>query len=229
MKKVVSVIVFLFLCESLIKAQNDIKQILILGDSHLNGAFGEYLQTKLHETGRFDIYSISIGGAGTRHFTMTLKNHCCGYKIRETCSGEIINPKTKIRTVEKSNSLTNEVIGKAYKGQLKNIICDKKPDYVVICLGNNYVNDHQNLVNTIKENHPVSRIIWVGPYLRRNFTPRIKAIEQVVLKNDIFLVRSDDILGHDTLSSAHFYGKTAQNWANKVIDRMRPVLFPAQH
>lgn len=198
--------------------------MLILGDSHLNGAFGEFLHKKLHDGKNFDIYSIAIGGAGSRHFTMTMRNHCCGYKIRESCYGEELTPKQSVRTVEKSATGTNEVVGKAYRGQLKNVLAHIRPDIVVIALGNNYVNDHQTLVNMIKNQSPLTTIIWVGPMLRLNLEQRMIAIQQVVKKNSLFLVRSDDILGSDTLTSGHFYGKTAQNWAYKVAERMKPAL-----
>jgi len=202
----------------------DIRQVLVLGDSHLNGEFGESLQRKLHDAGKYDILSIAIGGAGSRHFTMTMKNHCCGFKIRESCAGEVIPAKTKIRTIEKASTLTNEIVGKTYKGQLKNVVAQLQPQYVIVALGNNFVNDHQTLVSIIKDNAPLAKIIWVGPVLRTNFEPRIKAIEQVVNKNKLFLVRSDDIIGSDTLTSTHFYGKTAQSWAGKVVERMKPAL-----
>lgn len=201
-----------------------VRQMLILGDSHLNGEFGEYLQKKLHESKGFDIYSIAIGGAGSRHFTMTMRNHCCGFRIRESCYGETYGSKDRIRTLEKSSTGTNEIVGKAHKGQLKNVLAYLNPDIVVIALGNNYVNDHQTLVNLIKTQSAATQIIWVGPMLRMNLTQRMTAINQVVKKNSLFLVRSDDILGSDTLTTGHFYGKTAQNWANKVAERMKPAL-----
>lgn len=199
--------------------------MLILGDSHLNGEFGEYLHKKLHSTKKYDIYSIAIGGAGTRHFTMTMKNHCCGYKIRESCYGEEIPTNQKLRTLEREVTGTNEVIGKAYGGQLKNVLACLRPDIVVIALGNNYVNDHQNLVNMIKAPSPEIQIVWIGPLLRSNLAPRMMAINQVVQKNNLFFVRSDDIIGSDTLTSGHFYGKMAQNWAYKIAERMNAALY----
>jgi len=206
-------------------SQQRIRQMLILGDSHLNGDFGEYLHKKLHETKRYDIYSIAIGGAGSRHFTMTMRNHCCGYKIRETCYGEEVVPKEKIRTVEKYAAGNNEIVGKAYKGQLKNVLSAVNPEIVVIALGNNYVNDHQTLVNMIKSQSPETQIVWIGPLLRSNMEPRMTAINQVVKKNNLFLVRSDDLIGSDTLTSGHFYGKMAQNWAYKIAERMNAALY----
>lgn len=211
-----------------LSGQQRIRQMLILGDSHLNGEFGEYLQKRLHETKAFDIYSIAIGGAGSRHFTMTLRNHCCGYKIRESCYGETYTAKDRIRTPEKAATGTNEIVAKPHRGQLKNVLAYLNPDVVVIALGNNYVNDHQTLVNLIKAQSAATQIIWIGPMLRMNLTERMSAINQVVKKNSLFLVRSDDILGSDTLTSGHFYGKTAQNWANKVADRMKPALQSAE-
>lgn len=198
--------------------------MLILGDSHLNGDFGEFLHRKLHDANKYDIYSIAIGGAGSRHFTMTMRNHCCGYKIRESCYGEVIPAKSKIRTIEKNSTGTNEVVDKSHKGQLSNVLAYLCPDIVVIALGNNYVNDHQTLVNMIKAQSPHAVIIWVGPMLRSNFEQRISAINQVVKKNNLHLVRSDDIIGSDTLTMGHFYGKSAQNWAYKIADRMSKVL-----
>lgn len=176
-------IFILFLAISqILHGQEPIRQMLILGDSHLNGDFGEYLHKKLHLSQRFDITSIAIGGAGSRHFTMTMKNHCCGYKIRETCYGEEIPSKQRIRTLEKQSTGTNEIVGKKYNGQLKNALYYLKPQVVVIALGNNYVNDHQNLINIIRSQCANAYIIWVGPMLRSNLEPRMNAINQVVKK-----------------------------------------------
>ena len=219
-------ILFLSAGRHLVSGQTvHIRQMLILGDSHLNGEFGEFLQKKLHGTQPLDIYSIAIGGAGSRHFTMTMRNHCCGFKIRESCYGEALTPREKIRTLEKAASGTGEIVGKPFNGQLSGVLGHVQPDIVVIALGNNYVNDHQVLVNMIRKQSAKTSIIWIGPMLRMNLEQRMTAIEQVVKRNSLFLVRSDDLLGSDTLTSGHFYGKTAQNWADKVVERMAPALY----
>ena len=223
--KTLTLLFFLFFIGQQSIAQPRIQQMLILGDSHLNGEFGEYLHKKLQSTKKYDIYSIAIGGAGSRHFTMTMRNHCCGYKIRESCYGEEYLPKQKVRTIESFPSGNNEMVGKEFNGQLKNVLSYVRPDIVVIALGNNYVNDHQTLVNMIKAQSKDIQIVWVGPLLRSNMEPRMAAIEQVVKKNNLFFVRSDDILGSDTLSSGHFYGKVAQNWAYKIAERMNAALY----
>lgn len=200
------------------------KSILILGDSHLVGDFGEYLHRFLYRMDKFDITSIGIGGAGSVHFTMTMKNFCCGYKIRVSNKGEVVSDKARFRTIEMQKVLTNEVIYKEYEGKLSKVVAAQKPDIVLIALGSNYVNAHQDLINIIQSNSADSKIIWIGPFLRENFQPRIDAIVKITNKHKIPLVRSDDIIGNDTLTTTHFYGKTASNWALKVSERLKPHL-----
>lgn len=200
------------------------KTMLILGDSHLVGDFGEYLHRQMYKLNKFDVTSIAIGGAGTVHFTMTMKNFCCGYKVRVSTKDEVIPDKTRIRLKEGQSTLTNELILKEYDGKLAKYLASNTPDYIVIALGSNFVNAHQDLIDIIKTNTALSKIIWVGPFLRENFSARIDPIIRITGKYKIPLVRSDDIVGNDTLTSAHFYGKTASNWALKVTERMKTHL-----
>lgn len=204
-----------------------VKNVLILGDSHFVGHFGEYVHKNLHETNKYDIFSIAISGAGSKHFTLTLKNFCCGYKIRYSCAGEesTEDKKSDIQILEKSSSGTNGIIGKTWKGKLPEMMKYWMPDVVVFSLGSNNVNSHQALVDIIRAYLPTMPIIWIGPFKRKGNTDRYKLIEKTIKENEnIHLVRSDDILGHDTITMAHYYGKTAQKWANKVTDRMAPIM-----
>lgn len=199
-------------------------ELLILGDSHLVGDFGEYLHKQLHKINRFDITSIAIGGAGSMHFTLTMKNFCCGYKIRVSKKDEIIPDKSKIRTLEHVRIYTNEIVFKSYEGRLANYIKASQPAYVLIALGSNLTNAHQNLVEIIRGQSPQTQIIWVGPFKRERFNERIDPIIKVTSKYKIPLIRSDDIVGNDTLKTAHFYGRTASNWAIKIGERLKPHL-----
>lgn len=207
-----------------------IKNVLILGDSHFVGTFGEYIHKNLHETNKYDLLSIAISGAGSKHFTMTLKNFCCGYKIRFSCAGKREEDtkdtkKSQIMILEKSVIGTNNIIGKTWKGKLPALLSSWMPDLVIFSLGSNNVNAHQDLVDIVRTYHVDIPIIWIGPFKRKGNTERYKLIEKTVKENDnIHMVRSDDILGHDTITMAHYYGKTAQKWANKVTDRMKPIL-----
>lgn len=201
----------------------EVKRLLILGDSHLKGWFGEYLHLRLHETGKYNIMSIGIGGAGSKNFVLPLQNKCCGYKIRISDAEEVI--KDKVRVLERAESSTSGYIAKDYSGSLDSILFKWQPDAVIIALGSNYVNAHQDLINILVAYKPEIPYVWVGPFLRKNIAVRYQAIDKVMKDNPWgYLVRSDDIVGHDTLSSAHFVGKTARHWANTVVDRMEPYL-----
>lgn len=204
-----------------------VKNVLILGDSHFVGHFGEYVHKNLHETNKYDILSVAISGAGSKHFTLVLKNFCCGYKIRYSCAGlsEDESKKNEVMIIEKSSTGTNTLIGKTWKGKLPVLIDNWKPDLVVFSLGSNNVNSHQSLVDIIRSYQASIPIVWIGPFKRKGNSERYKLIEKTIKDNEnIHLVRSDDILGHDTITMAHYYGKTAQKWANKVTDRMKPIL-----
>ena len=72
------------------------------------------------------------------------------------------------------------------------------PEVVVIALGNNFNNSHQNLIDIIHGENPNSEIIWIGPMKRENLDKRIRAIDRVVKDNSLFFVRSDDVIGSDT-------------------------------
>ena len=206
-----------------IAQQMPVKNLLILGDSHLKGYFGEFLHHRLHDIGKYNILSIGIGGAGSKNFVLRLQNNCCGYKIRLTMAGQLIADQVPV--LERSDKPTGEVIGKTYAGDLDTVLLRWHPDAVIIALGSNYVNAHQELLNILKNYRDNIPYIWVGPFLRKNVTVRYKAIEKVLAENpNGFLVRSDDIVGHDTLSSAHYVGKTAQKWAYTVAERMQPYL-----
>ena len=204
-----------------------IKNVLILGDSHFVGHFGEYVHENLHEINKYDVLSVAISGAGSKHFTLTLKNFCCGYKIRYSCAGEgqEDDKNAGVVVLEKSSSGTNAVIGKTWKGKLPLLLTYWMPDLVIFSLGSNNVNSHQDLVDIVRSYQSAIPIIWIGPFKRKGNTERYKLIEKTMKDNEnIHLVRSDDILGHDTITMAHYYGKTAQKWANKVTERMKPIL-----
>jgi hypothetical protein len=205
--------------------QSEEKTILILGDSHLMGTFGEHLHAKLHQFGGLNIMSIAIGGAGSLHFTKTMKNMCCGYKIRSTCSNTPIGTKSKIPTLEFSNLKTDEIVAKFASGNLEQLVKITQPDVVIIALGSNFSNAHKDLVQKIINEKSDVAIMWIGPFLRKSFEPRMSAINKTIKEyNQICLFRSDDFIGHDTIGSYHFYGRKAKIWAETIIERMNPYL-----
>ncbi|MDD2346610.1 MAG: hypothetical protein PHY85_10780 [Bacteroidales bacterium] len=201
-----------------------VPRILMLGDSHLMGPFGEHLQRAIHNTKKFDILSISISGAGSKTYTYKMTNNCCGYAIRESLHDEIIPPNKKIRYLEYNSYQSDDIVSKKHNGRLSNVLSEIQPDIVLIALGSNLVNDHQGLIDIIRKNSQNSEIVWVGPMRRSGLGNRIKAIQNAVDKNDIYFVRSDDVVGHDTITTTHFYGKESRLWANTIFTRIKPLL-----
>lgn len=203
---------------------NSYAQILMLGDSHLMGPFGEHLQRFIHESGFFDILSISIAGAGSATFVYPLRNNCCGFAIRESLHDEKIPSNRNIRYLEYNSGISGEIVGKKYNGRLSNVLLQIEPDIIIIALGSNYSNDHQGLINILKKHSQTAQIVWIGPMRRKQISMRIKAIQSAVEKNGIFFVRSDDVIGSDTLSMGHYYGPEAKRWAKTIYERVKPLL-----
>lgn len=206
-----------------------VQRILILGDSHLLGHFGEMLQKGIHETGNYDILSVAIGGAGSRNFTLPMRNLCCGYAIRESKYNEKISSFDKIRKIEGSDRHSGETVGKFFRGKLENVLNIFDPNIVIIALGHNNINDHQNLINIIRTYNSQVKIIWIAPFRNKLIQRQLFDIKQVASKNNVFLVRSDDILGSDNETCAHYFGWIAQNWASKVIERLQSEIVPDIH
>ena len=206
-------------------AQVEKKSLLVLGDSHMKGYFGEFFHKRLHNEGKYFILSIGIGGAGTKTFVSNLKNTCCGYRVRYTSPDRKIGEKEWIPVLESAEAPTNANILKVYGSYLISVLKLFKPDVVIIALGSNYYNAHQELLNIIDTYKPSLPFVWVGPFNRLNVDVRYRAIERALEnKPNGILVRSDDIVGNDTLAHAHYVGKTARYWAYTVVERMKPFL-----
>ena len=215
-----------FIATRLIYSYTEPKSILVLGDSHMKGYFGEYFHKKLHSEGRFFILNVAIGGAGTKTFTHDqLRSTCCGYRVRYTCPESKLRDKEWIPTLESCEDSEDRLICKVYGSTLAMVLQKFKPDIVIIALGSNYYNAHGELLRIIEAYKINIPFVWVGPYNRVNADMRYDAIyDALAYRNNGILVRSDDILGSDTLTQKHFVGKTAKMWAHTVVDRMMPFI-----
>lgn len=201
-----------------------IKNILILGDSHLVGDFGEYLHLGLHQNYNCDITSIAIAGAGSMHYVLTMTNFCCGYKIRQSCANDTLSY-GKIKVIESKGYGDSSIVAPQYGGKLKLFLPSVNPDLVLLVLGSNYTNAHQELIEIIRAYNQKIPIIWIGPFMRANIAMRLNLIKPVVKYNkNVHLIRSDDIIGNDSIMMFHFDGKSAREWANKVVERMFQII-----
>lgn len=202
------------------------RSILVLGDSHMKGYFGEFFHKKLHSEGRFFILNVAIGGAGTKTFTHDqLRSTCCGYRVRYTCPESKLKEKEWIPVMESSEDSEDRLICKVYGSTLSLLLQKFKPDVIIIALGSNYYNAHGELLRIVESYKINIPFVWVGPYNRVNADLRYTAIETALQnRNNGILVRSDDILGSDTITQKHFVGRTAKYWAHTVVERMMPFI-----
>jgi hypothetical protein len=201
-----------------------LRRVLVLGDSHMVGKFAEHLHSNLHQVDFFDIMSIAIGGAGTRNFTNTMRNYCCGYVIRRSQDQIASANPIQVQRIESGGGKTDEIVGKRFHGKLKNVLSYFDPHIVIIALGNNVINDHSTLINLIKKSNNETQIIWLGPILKQNTQRQLGSITEVTGYYDIQLIRSDDIVGDANVRSIHFYGRTLEIWAKTVVERMTPYI-----
>lgn len=215
-----------FLAVKFSYAYTEPRSILVLGDSHMKGYFGEFFHKRLHQQGRFFILNVAIGGAGTKTFTHDqLRSTCCGYRVRYTCPESKLKEKDWIPVLEGAEDSEDRLICKVYGSTLSMVLQKFKPDVVIIALGSNYYNAHQQLLRIIDAYKVNLPFVWVGPYNRVNADLRYDAIyDAISSRSHGILVRSDDILGSDTLTQKHFVGKTAREWAHTVVDRMMPFI-----
>lgn len=191
----------------------------------MKGYFGEFFHKKLHNEGRYFILSVAIGGAGTKTFVSDLRNTCCGYRVRYTCPESNLKDKEWIPVLESAEAPTNGTICHVYGSMLSTLLQKFKPDAVIIALGSNFYNAHFDLLHILETYKPDIPFVWVGPYNRQNVDLRYQAIERAMQNRPHgILVRSDDILGSDTLTQKHFVGKTAKYWAYTVVERFKPFL-----
>lgn len=200
------------------------KRVLILGDSHLVGQFGEHLHRHIHSAGKCDVLSIAICAGGSRNFVGGLRNLACGYRIRESFVSD--GATGAVTVLSEAKKAEKELVGKKlYGGYLSGVLNVWKPDLTIIALGSNWINAHGELMDTLRAYRTTMPVVWIGPFLRQGFKVRLKEIRKVIDKDihGVF-IRSDDIVGHDTISTTHFYGKEAKNWAYQIAARIEPHL-----
>ncbi len=211
-------------------AQTNINSLLILGDSYLKGHFGTFLQKEIHDSGQYDVLSIAIGGAGSETFLPPMKNSCCGYRVRQSCAN-IDLEKTKnieeveIPILEKAESPTNKIVMQLYEGDLSAIMNTYRPLAIILVLGANKINAHEELLHLIKSYDDNIPIVWIGPFNKKISAGRYASIRKA-LKNqsNSMLVQSDSIVDKLKLVPEHFYGNDAKKLAKAIYKQFEIFL-----
>ncbi|MBC7862425.1 MAG: hypothetical protein IAF38_05575 [Bacteroidia bacterium] len=215
----------IFFCTSFCFSQTGIKSVLILGDSYLKGHFGEFLQRKMHESGKYDVLSIAIGGAGSKTFTPVMKNLCCGFRVRQSCAGDSIKVKAKIPVLESAEKPTGNSVMKWHNGKLIDVLDTRKPDVIILVLGSNYLNAHEDLMNIIRAYSSSVPVIWIGPFDKATSAGRYELINKAIKdKKNYLLVKSDEIVEANGMKASHFFGKTAKKLSEAVYEKFEPFL-----
>lgn len=134
--------------------------ILVIGDSNLVGSFGDTLHKEIASWKEADVISIAIGGGNASYYNRTMKNLCCGFKVRSSSKNN-----TTVNAISSSGKKTSAVILPEYNGNLFALIDQKKPVMIVIALGSNADSNvnHNTLVNKINKYNPDLPIYWIGP------------------------------------------------------------------
>jgi hypothetical protein len=223
-------IILLFKTTFFTNAQTNINSVLILGDSYLKGHFGAFLQKEIHDSGKYDVLSIAIGGAGSKTFLPPMKNSCCGYRIRQTCAGvDLVKTQkiteVKIPILERAERPTNKIIMNLYGGDLNAILEVYHPLAVILVLGANKINAHKELLAIIKSYDANIPIIWIGPFDEKTSAERYTLIKKA-LKNqsNCMLVQSDSIVKKLKITPEHFYGTEAKKLAKAIFTEFKLFL-----
>jgi hypothetical protein len=215
---------------TLAQPRTDVKSVLILGDSFLKGHFGEYLHQSMHNSGNYHILSIAIGGAGSKTFLPPMRNLCCGYRVRQSFAGDTLKmSKTgkipKVPVIESAERPTQAFVMKNFDGNLQLIMDAYKTDAVVLVMGENYLNAHEELLQLLKAKSWQLPIIWVGPFDSGTSTKRYNLIKNAL--NNVphsILIQSDSIANNLKIAPAHFYGLSAKKLAESVFRHFEPFL-----
>lgn len=134
--------------------------IVVIGDSNMVGSFGDSLHKEMASWKEADVISISIGGGNATYYNRTMKNICCGYKVRSSSKDS-----DSVKIHSSRGTKDSAVILPEYGGSLFTLIEKKKPIMVVIALGSNADSNvnHNTLVTKIHNYNPDVPIYWVGP------------------------------------------------------------------
>jgi hypothetical protein len=204
--------------------------VLMLGDSHMVGYFGEHLQRYLHQKGAFHILSVAIGGAGSYTFAApVLKNTCCGYRIRRTWADDSIGYNSPIRVVSGALRANHMAIGNSWNKNIDSLLQYWQPDLIVVELGNNRIDNHAGLIQKIRAVRPHSPIYWIGPFLRPGLAQRVAGIQKALKQdNNALLIPAWDLAGHDTLASFHMPSAKARKASERLASRICDTLHVRQ-
>ncbi len=219
MKSIFFIFITIFLLPYSSFMANDMsKKILVIGDSHTVGYFGEKLHSLLLKLPHTEIVTLAICGSNPIHWLKGRKLDICDRERRGT---DIDAP-----------------LPASFVPHLATILKEEKPHITIIAHGTNYVgyppySIHKYslaTINLILLNQ--SSCFWVGP-------PDAYAIEQSLLEQTSQLIQdagsgncqffnSLEVTSYppDLNDGVHYSLDLAHQWAKKVFDGFTQHFFP---
>ena len=182
------------------------------------GEYGRNLHQMLAEKTEREVISIGIGGAGSSDYLSTeIENNCCGYIIRENA------PSGAIMTIEDSNTLDHAIVGKAFHGNLLEMLETIRPSSILIALGTNQKNAHAKLIDEIRSVLPDAVIAWAGPPLLSTSLRIYHNLESSLDGKSVQLIRCDlfEGLGDPEETMLHYSGREAALLAEDTFAQLK--------
>ncbi|NJO88126.1 MAG: hypothetical protein HC831_03535 [Chloroflexia bacterium] len=131
----------------------------------------------------------------------------------------------EIPILEKAEGPTKKVVMQLYGGDLLSIMNVYRPLAIILVLGENKINAHEELLRLIKSYDVNIPIVWIGPFNSKISTGRYASIKKA-LKNqqNCMLVQSDSIVDKLKLTPEHFYGNDAKKLAKAIYKQFEVFL-----
>ncbi|MBL7665084.1 MAG: SGNH/GDSL hydrolase family protein [Bacteriovoracaceae bacterium] len=194
--------------------------ILIIGDSHTAGYFGQALDSLFKADEQYQIATYGVGGAIGRYY----------FQGTYSKWGYYFSP--LFGKIEQGDN--------AYTPLLSELINHIKPDLIIVALGMNYLNydqmwakaDLQKLERTVKAE---AKIIWVGPpnaneKNKKNIEKIYQLLNQSLAPNTLLIDSRlySEYPNTGKLDGIHYWGAAgkleAGKWAQSIYNLTKQVL-----
>ena len=198
--------------------------VLVLGDSHMYGKFGQTLHEEISRKIKGNVLSIASCPAAPKTYTEKTIKAVCGLKVRQSFYSH-----QKFTTPPK-------VIKKGVKTKIRNLgyyLNRLRPAVVVVALGTNMGNlsssriakSTRDFIRYVRAHKPSPKIVWIGPPNYRGSIRIAQAIKESLLPLGIEFIDGRDFNIRSPLprSNPHFGPRRASQWARFTVGRLAQI------
>jgi hypothetical protein len=202
----------LLLAPALAAAAAAAETILVIGDSHSAGSFGQNLDDVLRRTAGNRVATYGVCSARPQSY-LSETPHSCGYLFRDFDKkppAKWLGGRVYKATVSDGKGGTREVT-MVKTPSLAQLLTDHVPTLTVVELGANLPLSEESIKKTLELIHKNnSACVWIGPPNMRNPTPaQVDSVYAILRKNKVTAgvsledARKDSCLLIDSLSFAY--------------------------